>query len=59
MNFHNEKEKAKLKQIKWKDKYEIIKSDDFIQKVFDLLRMKKTWNNKIWWGCAEENKYKY
>ena len=35
MNFHNDNEKIKIKQIKPKDKYENIKSDYFIQKVFN------------------------
>ena len=41
MNFHNDNEKIKIKQIKPKDKFENIKSDYFIKKVFDLLQMKK------------------
>ena len=41
MNFRNDNIKEKLKQIKSKDKYENIKSDYFIQKVFDNLQIRK------------------
>ena len=43
-----EKEKDKIKQLKSKDKFENLKCDYFLNKLFNNLERKKTLNFALW-----------